>query len=246
MSTGFLQYSICIPCFNEAEALPKVMEDILTNLYELEKPFEVIVVDDGSQDGTEALLGKLADREARILYLRFDHNVGYGQALKTAVGATRGRLVATLDSDGQFTLDDLPDLLKTMDTQQLQVVSGVRQKDDQRLSARGGDGLIRLLTHLFHGVKATDPQCAFKLYEGELLRHIARNLEPAGFLTPTLWVMAAQRLGAAIGNCPVTHRPRLAGESKIRALRHGSRMLMDVLALRKKVEDLPPLPGDAR
>ena len=134
--------SVIVVCYNEAGNIAGCLESVANQGYP-SGGFEVIVVDDGSQDGTEALLGKLADREARILYLRFDHNVGYGQALKTAVGATRGRLVATLDSDGQFTLDDLPDLLKTMDTQQLQVVSGVRQKDDQRLSARGGDGLIR-------------------------------------------------------------------------------------------------------
>ena len=231
---------MCAPCFNEAAGLSEVVRDWLAVLYDMEAPFEVILIDDGSTDGTNDLLAQIADREPRLLFLRFDENQGYGISMTSAVEYSRAHWVVTVDSDGQFNLEDIPPMLEMARSGQYDVISGVRQKKDPRLSALGGDKLLRFMGRVLHGMKTTDPQCALKLWRGDALRYIAKNVEPEGFLTPSLWMLAAQHLGLRIGNMSVHHRDRSAGESKLDPASDGPAMVASMTKLKKKLKNLQP------
>jgi len=240
LNEGFPAVAVCAPCYNEAEGLTDVVRDWLTVLYDMEEPFELLMVDDGSTDGSKDLLAQIADREPRLLYLRFEDNQGYGISMNSAVEYSRAHWVLTIDSDGQFNMEDLPPMLEMARSGQYDVISGVRRKKDPRMSALGGDKLLRFMGRVLHGMKTTDPQCAFKLWRGDALRHITKHVEPEGFLTPSLWVLAAQKLGLRIGNMSVHHLDRSAGESKLDPASDGPAMVASMTKLKKKLKNLEP------
>ncbi len=234
--TGFPSLSLCAPCFNEAHGIESVVKGWLAALYYLCESFEIIVVDDGSSDGTYDILNELAADEARMLVLRFDENQGYGEAIKTAVMASRGSYVATIDSDGQFIADDLEPMLDFMKENNLDLLNGIRRKADDRRSARGGDKLLRAIAKTLYGCKTTDPQCALKLWKGSFVRNIANSVGHADYLTPTLWALAAQTMMGKMGEMSVRHLRRETDESKLRPFRDGFKMIKDMFGLKRKLK----------
>ncbi len=235
-SRKFPYIAVCAPCYNEADSIRTVVQGWLDVLNTMAKPFEIIIVDDGSDDGTLELLSYIYEIEPRVLVLRFDENQGYGMAISAAVEASRAQWVVTIDSDGQFSLEDLPAMVRLAEERNLQLVSGVRKKNDPRMSAKAGDWLIRAYTRFVMGSHIKDTQCALKLWDGELVRSIVSSFEPRGFLTPTLWSLVAERMGAKVANMPVRHFPRNSGSSKIDPLRDGTNMLKELMQLKRIIK----------
>ena len=118
--------SVCAPAFNEREGIESVVRDWLRILSSFGRTFEIVVTNDGSTDGTGDVLDKLAREVAAVRVVHLAKNGGYGRALAAAISASRGKFVATIDSDGQFDVADVKRLLERAEREKLDLVTGYR------------------------------------------------------------------------------------------------------------------------
>lgn len=205
------QLSLVIPAFNEVAVIAQAVREAETALAGLFESFEVLVVDDGSADGTaEVVKGLLASaRHTRLL--RHATNRGYGSALRTGFESARFDLVAFTDADCQFDLTDLGEL--TPLAGEYPIVAGYRadRKDPwrRRFFSWGYNRLARALV----GTRLRDVDCALKVFRRDVLAELLP--ESRGFFVNTEMMTRARQLGLDVAEVPVTHRQRASGASKV-------------------------------
>jgi glycosyl transferase family 2 len=201
--------SLCMPCYNECQVIEEVLRGACAVLPEFVDEFEVIVVDDGSIDGTAAIVEQLAADDGRIRLERHDMNRGYGAAVATALRAAHGEWICLTDGDGQFNLLDLPQLL--VDAQNSDVVIGYRHRraDNgvRRLNAQSWKWLIRCLI----GLNVRDLDCAFKLFPRWVVEQLQLTADGACISAEIL--AQCVRGGLSVCEVPVNHFPRAAGKA---------------------------------
>lgn len=199
--------SCVLPVYNEREVIGAVVARLVASLERLRTNFEIIVVDDGSTDGTGAILDALADPHVRVIHL--DRNAGYGCALRTGFGVATHPLVFFMDSDDQFDPDDIAALL----TQDADIVVGYRaHRDDTRVRAWLSNG-YNVLVRAILGVRARDVNCAFKLIRRQALARL--DLRARGYAINAEMLARAARMGLRVQEVPVRHYGRRAGQSKV-------------------------------
>jgi glycosyltransferase involved in cell wall biosynthesis len=218
--------SVVIPVYNEEDNVRPLLAGLHDVLEGLGRPYEVIVVDDGSTDATLARLREAAQALPALRVVRLRANFGQTAALAAGFDLARGDLVVTLDGDGQNDPADIPRLLDRL-KEGYDVVSGWRRSRQdpfwsRRLPSRLANGLISWIT----GVRLHDYGCALKVYRRDILRDVALYGEMHRFL-PALcrWV------GATVGELPVGHWPRRRGRSKY-GLGRTIRVLLDLLTVK--------------
>lgn len=205
------ELSVVVPLYNECDNLRPLLEEIQSALVGYR--FEVIFVDDGSDDGSYAVLRDLVSREPDVSAVRFHRNFGKGAALEAGFRAARGNLIATLDADLQDDPREILWLLARLD-EGFDLVTGWKQvrldSRDKIISSRLFNWLAGTLT----GVRVHDTNCGIKVYR----RAVTDRLRLRGQqyrLIPAL----AHWQGFRVGEKPVAHRERLHGRSKFGALR---------------------------
>jgi dolichol-phosphate mannosyltransferase len=225
--------SVAAPCYNEADGIETVIAEWDSVLASTDKATEIVLCNDGSTDGTAELLERLRPRFAR---LRVVHNArgGYGRALSSAIGSTRGDYVCTIDSDGQFDLADAFKLLGELERGGYDGVTGWRMgKKDSAARVLADRGMNVLVRFLF-GTRLRDTNCALKIVKGDVLR--ALGIEACGYPTPTEICIRLAARGYRLGECGVTHHPRAAGTSKLHPWRTAWSFLRFLLYLRHKLK----------
>jgi glycosyltransferase involved in cell wall biosynthesis len=205
--------SVVVPALNEAESLPELHREIVAALDPLGWPWEMIVVDDGSRDGTAEALERLAAADPRVRGVSFRRNFGKSAALATGFRLARGDYVATLDADLQ---DDPAEIAKLMQAMQggLDLVSGWKQSRQDPMSKTLPSKLFNAVTSSVSGVRLHDFNCGLKLYR----REVTDSLEVYGERHRFLPALAHWR-GFRVGEIPVRHRARRFGKSKFGASR---------------------------
>ena len=203
-----VELSIVVPALNEAESLPTLFEEIEAAVSPLGLSWEVIVVDDGSTDGTAELVERLAAARPHLRAVRFRRNFGKAAALAAGFEYAAGDVIVTIDGDGQDDPADIPRLLEALD-QGADLVSGWKRNREDPWSRRAASRVFNGVTARFTGVSMHDMNCGFKAYR----RDCARSLEVYGELHRYLPVMAAQQ-GWKVTEVAVNHRPRRHGRSR--------------------------------
>ncbi len=234
--------TVVVPFFNEAPNIAPLLLELRATLDDLGVPPEVILVDDGSTDGTGAELQKVAAAWPAVRLLRFPQNRGQAAALWAAFQAASGRWIATLDGDGQNPPGELARLWAERETADL--LNGCRadRKDSalRRLMSRTANLVRRRL--LQDGV--TDTGCALKLFR----REVVADFLPIRTLYSFLPAFAATA-GWRVREISVVHRHRRAGESKYGLRAMAVLPLMDTLALwwllRRRLRSRPASPETA-
>jgi glycosyltransferase involved in cell wall biosynthesis len=203
--------SLVIPAFNEAAVIEQAVREAEAALPRHFTRSEVLVVDDGSTDGTAGIVERLLPAARWTRLLRHSVNRGYGAALRTGFESARFELVAFTDADCQFDLHDVGALAPL--AAEYPVVAGYRvdRKDSRRRKffSWGYNRLARLLL----GTGVRDVDCALKVFRRDALARLLP--ESRGFFVNTEMMTRARRLGLAVAEVPVTHRPRASGESKV-------------------------------
>jgi glycosyltransferase involved in cell wall biosynthesis len=199
--------SVVIPAYNEAPNVEPGYRELLEVLEPLGRPFEVIVVDDGSTDRTFGVLARIADADPRLRVLRFKRNAGQTAALLAGFRAARGDVVVTLDADLQNDPRDIPALLAALPG--CDAVCGWRvDRHDpwsKRIASRIANAVRRRLT----GDGVHDTGCMLKAFRREALTRLPPFRNMHRFLPALL-----QQEGFRVVEVPVRHRPRRAGQSK--------------------------------
>jgi len=227
--------SVVIPAYNEAGRLPRTLERIgsyLAGHPEL-LPAEIVVVDDGSQDGTAACAGAfMPPRGVALVVQSLGKNRGKGAAVREGLRLATGELVLLCDADLATPIEELEKLLP-----HAQGVACGSRAVDRRLIARRQPFLRDRLGRLFNlGLRflgltrLRDTQCGFKLLPGTLAKELAKALVFDGFIYDVELLARAERAGYPVVEVPV--RWAHVDESRVRPLRHGLGMLLDALRLR--------------
>jgi glycosyltransferase involved in cell wall biosynthesis len=228
--------SYFFPAHDEAENVEALVEEALATLPGLAARFEVIVVDDGSRDGT----GDIADRLAAAApdLVRVVHhatNRGYGAAVRSGLAAARYPLICFTDGDRQFRVADVGRLLARLDEtdrsgERAGVVAGFRVKRADPAIRLGYARLYRTALRIFFGLRVRDPDCACKLFRREALQPV-RVVSGGAFLSAELLIKIAAT-GGVIVEEGVPHYPRLAGRASGADPRVVLRAMRDFWSLR--------------
>ena len=222
---GQAELSVVVPLYNEEESLPQLVEQLLAALRPLQLSFELVLVDDGSKDGTAKVLSQLAATVPELVAVLLRRNYGQTAAMAAGFDASGGAVIVTLDGDLQNDPADIPLLLAELD-QGFDLVSGWRhQRQDaamQRLlPSRIANSLIARVT----GVRLHDYGCSLKAYRREVVSDLNLYGELHRFLPALAFIE-----GARISEVKVNHHPRRYGESKY-GLDRTFRVLMDLLTV---------------
>jgi dolichol-phosphate mannosyltransferase len=219
------ELSIVLPVHNEAESLPVLWRELDAVLARIDRPVEIVIVDDGSTDGSVDIAGALTRTDSRIRLVRLEDNSGLTAAFRAGFDVVRGSIVVTMDTDLQNDPADLPALLKALDG--YDAVVGWRQRRDdppiKRLSSRIGNGVRNRLTHDF----VHDSASSFRVMRRVCLEAIPPYSGMHRFV-PTLLRLAGHR----VREVPVRHRPRRFGRSHFGVWNRALRGLADVFAVR--------------
>lgn len=221
--------SVVIPVYNEVGSVAALLEELTGVLDGLEVRAEIIVVDDGSTDGTGEALEALSAGEPRLRVIQFRRNYGQTAALSAGFKYSRGGIVVTLDGDLQNDPRDIPALLDKM-AEGYDLVNGWRRdRKDKALSRRLPSWVAnRLINKLIEGtgVQLRDFGCTLKAYK----RGIVKNIHIYGEMHRFIPVFAAW-LGVRVAEIPVNHRPRVHGSAKY-GLSRVWRVLFDLVVVR--------------
>ena len=211
MPPSAIVLSLVIPAWNEAAGIQRAIIEATEAFDELGWDHEILVVDDGSTDGTAEQVEEIASLRSHIRVVRHSRNLGYGAALRTGFQAARGEFVGFTDADSQFYPQDFERLLPH--AHQFPVVVGRRiDRQDpplRRFYSWGYNRLVRWL--LDTGVRDCD--CAMKIFRREALLHLLP--ESPNYFANAEMLCRARRLGMPIAEVGVRHRARAVGESKV-------------------------------
>jgi glycosyltransferase involved in cell wall biosynthesis len=209
--TRVARLSFFFPAHNEEANIEGLVADALDALPSVAETFEVIAVNDGSRDRTQALADELtAHHPGVVRAVHHPTNLGYGAALRSGFGAARYELVAFTDGDRQFRVEDVARLTERMaGADAPDVVVGYRIRRADPLVRTVYARLYRLANRIFFGLAVTDVDCACKLFRREALDGIKVESEGAFFSAELLIKLRAA--GRSVVEVGVPHYPRLAG-----------------------------------
>ncbi|MDB5068260.1 MAG: putative dolichol-phosphate mannosyltransferase-putative rane bound sugar transferase involved in [Chloroflexi bacterium] len=227
MSRLPVSISAVLPAYNEVAVIADVVQRTHAALGASGVArHEVIVVDDGSNDGTaERVLGLATELPATRL-LRHTSNLGYGAALRTGFDAARGEAVWLLDSDGQFDPADLALLLPCWEPGSM--VAGYRAQRQDPWARRASHAAFFTLVRLLNGPTLRDVNCAFKLFAREL----GVGLQSQGAMISTELALRARDRGCRTVEVAVPHHPRTTGEATGARPAVVARAFVELLGLR--------------
>ncbi len=202
-----MEISAVLPAFNEEANLERSLGDLTQALRAHARSHEIIVVDDGSRDGTAALLERLQSAYPALRIVRHPHNRGYGAAVRSGFAAARHRWVFLMDADNQFDPCEIVLLVDRSDG--ADIVAGYRQVRRDPWLRRANAWAFFTLVQVLFGRLARDVNCAFKLIRRDLLTRM--ELTSSGALINTELLVQARRLHARVVEVPVRHFPRTSG-----------------------------------
>ncbi|MDP8237142.1 MAG: glycosyltransferase family 2 protein [Candidatus Erginobacter occultus] len=221
-----MDISIVVPVFNEVESIEALGRSLHETLSRSGRTYEIILVDDGSTDGSFEAMATLRSELPHLRVIQFRRNFGQTAAISAGFTQARGEVVVTMDADLQNDPGDIPRLLEEM-TADTDVVSGWRKKrQDAFFSRRVPSQLANALISAITGVKLHDYGCTLKAYRRDIVRDIRLYGEMHRFL-PAL----ASWVGGRVKEIPVTHHPRRFGTSKY-GLSRISRVVLDLMTVK--------------
>lgn len=213
-STDELALSILVPVYNEAESLPQLYQEITAACTQLGRSYEIVFVNDGSRDGSAAVLDQLADADAHCFVIHFRRNFGKSPALAAGFEYVRGAIVVTLDADLQDDPAMIPAFIERIESG-IDVVSGWKQKRHDPMEKTLPSRLFNAVVRKLSGVQLRDFNSGFKAYRAECIR----ELRVYGGFHRYLPVFAHAR-GFSVEELVVQHRARQHGQSKFGSRRY--------------------------
>ncbi len=223
--------TVFFPCFNEVGSIRPLTEKAINVLRGICDDYEILLIDDGSSDGTSPLADQLSREFPKVRVIHHPHNKGYGAALQSGFRAATKEYVFYTDGDGQFDMEELPPLLPLM--HQFDVVSAYRlNRQEGFIRKFNAFCWTKLVGFLFH-LNLKDIDCAFKVYKRKLFDEI--EMVSTGALIDTEILARFCQKGYTITQAGVHHYPRIAGKATGANIKVILRAFRELLKLRKKI-----------
>ncbi|PJD96283.1 MAG: glycosyltransferase [Parachlamydia sp.] len=218
-------YSVVIPLKDEEENVVPLIEELEAVMQDLNGSWELICVEDGSKDRTQAILKDLAKTKPFLRILIFSKNFGQSSAFDAGFKVARGEFIITLDGDRQNDPRDIPQLLKL--AYDYDLVCGIRTKRKDNLVKRATSKIANWVRSRLCQDGVSDTGCSLKVYRSACLKHIKMFQGMHRFL-PALFKIEGYR----IAQIPVNHRERVKGETKYNFFNRSFNTVADMLAVR--------------
>jgi glycosyltransferase involved in cell wall biosynthesis len=233
MPTAVSELSVFFPAHDEAANLEPTVDAALTVLKGLAlQEYEVIIVDDGSTDGTGAIADELAERHTSVRVIHHDTNRGYGAALRSGLAAARLDWIFYSDSDRQFDLSEIELLLPY--AEDFDAVIGYRTNRSEGAVRKINQFLWTRVIRLLFRLDVRDVDCAFKLLRRSAVEQVSPLASDGAVISAELLVKL-QRAGASIKQVGVSHHPRSAGRPSGGSPRVIARAFRELFRLRRRL-----------
>ncbi len=222
-----VELSAVLPLRDEAGSLPGLHRELVEALDGLGVGWEIVYVDDGSEDASPQVLAGLAS-DPRVKVVRLDR--GHGQSTALVAGAERavGRFIVTLDADGQNDPADIPTLWRTLDETGADAVQGIRVRRADPWLRRASSRIANAVRNRLAGDRVTDVGCSLRIMPRSSFLAVPRFEGMHRFL-PTL----LRLVGTTVVEVPVGHRPRRAGKTKYNIRNRIWKGTADLLVVRR-------------
>jgi glycosyltransferase involved in cell wall biosynthesis len=211
-----MDISIVVPLLNEVDSLNELTDLVVEQLKKLDKQFEIIFIDDGSDDGSFDVLKRLKENYKEIKVIQFRKNFGKSAALSEGFKRANGEIVITMDADLQDDPTEIPNLITQLNNG-FDLVSGWKKKRNDPITKTAPSKLFNFVTKLLTGIKIHDFNCGLKGYKREVIKAIPVYGELHRYL-PVL----AHWQGFKVGEIVVKHHARKHGKTKFGARRFFS------------------------
>jgi glycosyltransferase involved in cell wall biosynthesis len=222
-----IELSVVIPIHNEAASIEELHRELTQTLAEWGRPYELLMVDDGSTDESFEILARLQQMDPRLRVIRFRRNFGQTAAFAAGFAHARGRLIVTSDGDLQNDPRDIPGMVALADEHHADIVAGWRRvRKDPFLSRRLPSTIANWIISRATGVRLHDYGCSLKVFRAEIVKPMKLYGEMHRFL-PAI----ASEFGVTILEKVVNHRPRKHGSSKY-GISRTIRVLLDLLTVK--------------
>ena len=205
-----MDISIVVPAYNEKESLPELCTWIDEVMKKNNYTYEVVIVDDGSTDGSWDTIESINNKNPSIKGIKFKRNQGKSAALHTAFQVVEGNMVVTMDADLQDSPEEIPEFKQMIDEEGFDLVSGWKQKRFDPITKTIPTKLYNWTTRKMSGIYLNDFNCGLKAYKKE----VVKNIEVYGEMHRYIPVIAKWRGFANIGEKVVQHQARKYGSSK--------------------------------
>lgn len=217
--------TIVVPVYNEVENVRPLLDEITQALAPEKLDYEVLFVDDGSSDGSFALLQQLAEEDDHVVVIKFRRNHGQTAAFAAGFDYAQGKQIVTIDADRQNDPADIP-LMITKLEDGYDVVNGWRQNRQDAFLVRKVPSFIanRLIARASN-VQLHDRGCSLRLFRAEVTQELNLYGEMHRFIPEMV-----NNAGFTMAEVPVNHRPRVAGESKY-GISRTFRVIVDLMTV---------------
>jgi len=221
-----LDLSVVIPIYNEADNVERLYKSLEEVLSKLDKNYEVLLIDDGSTDGTTDKLAEIHERNPKYKVIQFRRNYGQTAAMSAGFDYSAGNVIVTIDADLQNDPKDIPKILEKME-EGYDVVSGWRkERKDPFLTRKVPSKIANWLVSILAGIHLHDYGCTLKAYSKDVVKNVQLYGEMHRYI-PAL----ASWIGINVTEIPVSHHKRKFGKSKY-GLSRTPRVILDLITLK--------------
>jgi glycosyltransferase involved in cell wall biosynthesis len=202
--------SALLPIFNDQTSLQSTLENWISVLNNLNRDYEIVLVDDFSTDGSFELARDLAEKNPRVRALRQESHAGFGACLRTGLATTKYPLLLISTCDGRYQPADLTRFLQWID--KVHLVAGYRTIDSKRYKRNWSERFFRWIVRIIFGLRLKDPECCFLLARRSIFERIpVQSIGPFAFAE----ILAkANFLGCLMSEVPVSYHPMAEVDAK--------------------------------
>ena len=230
MALPEVDVSLTIPAHNEAENIGRVLEDVMQVLAAGGRTYEIVIVDDASDDDTVGAARRaMGDRARNLTVVTHRRQRGYAITVCDGLRASRGRVLAFMDGDGQFDPHDLDRVIAGLDSADM--VAGIRTRRADPWYRSFVSGVYNVIVRTTFGIRERDFDCGLKAFTRALWNAVTPVRARSAVFNPEIF-FKAHRLGFRVVQVPVEHLPRVAGRRSGGRLIPIARAMRDVLRLR--------------
>lgn len=227
-----MEISLSLPCYNEEGNVRQVVTKACSVLDKLASKYEVIIVDDGSSDKTQAIARELAAQNPKVKVIHHEVNQGYGAAVRSGLKNSQYDYVCFTDGDGQFDLEELKKLTDLMADNDM--VIGYRRQRKDPFYRSFNACLYGFLIRLLFDLKVKDLNCAFKVFRKRVIDDLEIESK-AALVNAEILIKARKKGYTKIKEVPVSHYPRTLGQQTGANLKVIVRTFREIFSLWRKL-----------
>jgi len=226
--------SVVLPTYNEADSIETAVEKVMAALKEYGSPYEIIIAEDGSTDGTDKKASMLSKKHEDIVkHIHKEKRMGRGKALENAFNHSSGNVLVYMDVDLATDVQHLAELLRSVQVEGYEIATGSRMLDESKVRRSGtrsiASRVYNLMVRWLLGSKIKDHQCGFKAFRREPLMQLLVEVEAKHWFWDTEILVRAARRGYKIKEIPVNWKG--GSETKVRLLKDSFDMFWQILVL---------------